>query len=151
EQVEAPSYVPGEWNRLRVRVEPERLLAWVNEVLVIQIDDAVLRGGKAGLCKFRQTTAEFREFRVGADLAIAAPTPAEQRPLREALALLESEGPSDSVMIPLGRDREASRRAIAETVESLEARIEALRDLELRLHRVSVERELIMALDRPGS
>jgi S1-C subfamily serine protease/regulator of sirC expression with transglutaminase-like and TPR domain len=149
DQVEAPSYVPGEWNRLRVRVENERIIAWVNEVQVLDLPDAELRGGKAGLCKFRQTVAEFREFRVGKDLSLKELTSEDRDRLNGALTKHQSEGASDSVLDELGRTSEESRRFILDTVESLEQRIAALRALEGQVHLTSVERELIMALDRP--
>jgi serine protease Do len=149
DQVEAPSYVPGEWNRLRVRVEKERLIAWVNEVQVLDLPDAELRGGKAGLCKFRQTVAEFREFRVGKDLSVKELTSEDRDRLNGALTKHQNEGASDSVLDELGRTSGESRRFILDTVESLEQRIAALRALEGQVHLTSVERELIMALDRP--
>lgn len=149
DQVEAPSYVPGDWNRLRVRVEKERIIAWVNEVQVLDLADAELRGGKAGLCKFRQTVAEFREFRVGKDLSVKELSSEERDRLNGALTKHQNEGASDSVLDELGRSSEESRRFILDTVESLEQRIAALRALEGQVHLTSVERELIMALDRP--
>lgn len=67
-QYDAPTYRPGEWNRLRVRVEPERIVGFVNGEEIAAVDDSVLRGGLPGLCKFRQTSAEFRRFRVATKL-----------------------------------------------------------------------------------
>lgn len=149
DQVEAPSYVPGGWNRLRVRVEKERIVAWVNETRVLDLADAELRGGKAGLCKFRQTAAEFREFRVGGDLSIEQLSAEERDRIGGALAKHEAEGASESVLDELGRNDERSRRFILDTVESLEKRVAALRALEGAVRRTAVERELAMALDRP--
>lgn len=151
EQVEAPSYVPGEWNRLRVRVEKDRIVAWVNEVQVLSLADGELRGGKAGLCKFRQTKAEFREFRIGKDLSAKPLSKEEATRLSEVLKRHEGEGASGEVLEELGRQSETSRRYLLETVEELEARIAELRTLEGLVHRTAVERELIMALDRPSS
>ncbi len=150
EQVEAPSYVPGDWNRLRVRVDKDRIVAWVNEVQVLDLADAELRGGKAGLCKFRQTVAEFREFRVGKDLSVKDLSSEERDRLNGTLTKHQSEGASKAVLDELGRTSEQSRRHILDTVESLERRIADLRALEGQVHLTSVERELIMALDRPA-
>ncbi|MBU6178122.1 MAG: tetratricopeptide repeat protein [Verrucomicrobia bacterium] len=150
EQVEAPSYVPGDWNRLRVRVGKDRIVAWVNEVQVLDLADAELRGGKAGLCKFRQTVAEFREFRVGRDLSVKDLSSEDRDRLNGALTKHQSEGASEAVLDELGRTSEQSRRHILDTVESLEQRIADLRALQGQVHLTSVERELIMALDRPA-
>lgn len=151
DQVEAPSYQSGGWNHLRVRVEKEKIVAWVNEEKVLELVDAELRGGKAGLCKFRQTTAEFREFRIGKDLSVKSLSGEARERLGGVLARHEELGSSKGVIDELGRSSEESRRFIQETVASLEERIRRLRTLESDLHLTTIERELIMALDRPES
>lgn len=65
EQLDVESYKMGDWNRLRVRVEPNLITCFVNDVEVARTKDATLRGGSVGLCKFRGTEAEFRHFRLG--------------------------------------------------------------------------------------
>ena len=65
EQLEVPEYRPGDWNRIRVQVEPEKIRCFVNDAEVAISNDAVLRGGQVGLCKFRGTEAEFRNFQFG--------------------------------------------------------------------------------------
>lgn len=151
EQVEAPSYVPGDWNRLRVRVEKERIRAWVNEEPLLDLADAELRGGRAGLCKFRQTMAEFREFRVGRDLSAKSVPEEERQRLDSVLARLTAEGATDEVVVELQRDSETGRRYLRETVAELERRIAQIESLEGGVHLAAVERELVMALDRPHS
>lgn len=151
EQVEAPSYLPREWNRLRVRVEATRIQAWVNEVPVLDLEDSHLRGGQVGLCKFRQPAAEFREFRVGRDLSPPQLSAEDREQLENALAQHELEGRSEKVLETLGRQSEKARRYLLDTVDRLEQRIADLRRLEEEVHRLTVERELIMALDRPDS
>jgi regulator of sirC expression with transglutaminase-like and TPR domain len=81
---EKPSehYRAGEWNRLKVRVEKDRLLCFVNDELVIESKDAAFHQGRVGLAKFRNTGAEFRLFAIGNQLA-------DGRPNGEALAKLE--------------------------------------------------------------
>ena len=64
EQVKSNAYRPGEWNLLRVRLEEERIQCFVNGELAITSQDKVLRGGRAGLCKFRQTEPDFKDFRL---------------------------------------------------------------------------------------
>jgi serine protease Do len=67
---EKPSehYHAGEWNRLKVRVEKDRLKCFVNDELVIESRDEVFNHGRVGLAKFRNTGAEFRLFAVGKEL-----------------------------------------------------------------------------------
>ncbi len=61
-------YLPGQWNRLRVRVQEDRFLCFVNEQLVLDSPDRQLTAGKIGLVKFRNTNPDFKGFRVGKDL-----------------------------------------------------------------------------------
>jgi len=67
--VEKPveAYKPGEWNRLRVRVERDKFRCFVNDQLVVESTDDVFTKGKVGLAKFRQTAAQFRRFEVASE------------------------------------------------------------------------------------
>jgi regulator of sirC expression with transglutaminase-like and TPR domain len=67
EQVQSPAYRQGEWNLLRVRLEKETIQCFVNGEAVITSKDLALRTGRAGLCKFRQTEPDFKDFRVARD------------------------------------------------------------------------------------
>lgn len=58
----------NDWNHLRVRVEPNQIVCWVNDELLLSLEDKTFRSGMAGVCKFRHTKAEFREFRIAAEL-----------------------------------------------------------------------------------
>lgn len=64
----APAYRPGEWNRLKVRVEKDKFRCFVNDELVVESTDQAFTKGKIGLAKFRETAAQFRHFEVGAEL-----------------------------------------------------------------------------------
>lgn len=72
DQVRSTHLRKDDWNRLRVRIEADRIRCYVNDQLVIESRDRGLRGGKVGLCKFRQTDAEFRDFQTA--MEIVAPT-----------------------------------------------------------------------------
>ncbi len=58
----SPAYRPGDWNHLRVIVDEKTITGYVNGEEVVRIEHAALRGGLAGLCKFRQTEASFQRF-----------------------------------------------------------------------------------------
>ena len=75
----SPAYKPGEWNTIRVRVAKDGVKCFVNGQLVVESDDAEWADGQVGLAKFRQTKAEFKNFRVGSDLT-PKPTDVEGRP-----------------------------------------------------------------------
>ncbi len=67
------------WNSLKVRVESNRILCYLNGELTFETNDSNYKSGKVGLCKFRQTEAEFKGFRVGEKLD-------EQRPSEELIS-----------------------------------------------------------------
>jgi serine protease Do len=148
--VPSDAYRPGEWNQLRVRVEAGTLRCWVNGRLLLTQEDTGLRGGRAGLCKFRNTVAQFRRFRLGADLA--------EKPLPEALALrirgaldghADGRVDRDQTLERLLADPGASRRLMTERRGELERQAAELRELEKELHRRSVTRELLAELAKP--
>src|SRR5439155_6014883 len=68
-----PHYKAGEWNTLKVRVEKDRILCYVNDHLVVESNDIALQAGRVGLAKFRNTRAEFKHSQVARQLA--EPTP----------------------------------------------------------------------------
>ena len=53
------------WNSLKIRVESNRILCYLNGELTFETNDSNYKSGQVGLCKFRQTEAEFKGFRVG--------------------------------------------------------------------------------------
>lgn len=68
EELPNQNYLPGQWNHLKVRVDAERIRCYVNGHLAIESGHQQLLSGKIGLAKFRDTRAEFRQFRAGAKL-----------------------------------------------------------------------------------
>jgi serine protease Do len=67
-QFDCAEYQRGEWNTIRVRVEPEKIIGFVNGAKVIEFAEKHMRGGKVGLAKFRDTRVEFRSFKLGDSL-----------------------------------------------------------------------------------
>ncbi|WP_202921439.1 transglutaminase family protein [Anatilimnocola aggregata] len=65
------AYRAGEWNRLKVRIEKDKFLCYVNDELVVESTDSAFTKGQVGLAKFRQTVAQFRRFEVGKEVSAA--------------------------------------------------------------------------------
>jgi S1-C subfamily serine protease/regulator of sirC expression with transglutaminase-like and TPR domain len=131
-------YRPGEWNTLKVRIEGEQLLCYVNDELVFKADEGSRPGNRLGLAKFRQTKAEFRAFRVGEKLPPSR-LPAE---LRERVARLSADvpakGPLDdwaSKLAPTGGD---GVTALRDRARQLEAQAAQLRQLARDVHHQQV-------------
>jgi S1-C subfamily serine protease/regulator of sirC expression with transglutaminase-like and TPR domain len=130
-QVPTEHYRPGDWNHLRVRVEPERIRCYVNGELVAESDDAALASGQVGLAKFRDTRAEFKGFEMGTNLWPDAPVGA--RPARPRETGEHAGGPS----------------ALQQRARELEQEAARLRRQATSLHRQSVLAELFTALEGP--
>jgi regulator of sirC expression with transglutaminase-like and TPR domain len=107
EEIRTPHYREGEWNDLRVRVEPERLTCFLNGEKIIESADTACRGGKAGLCKFRDTAPAFRQFQLAASLDAPGAEGEHDMLLRQAKSLEEN----------ARHLRELARRAHQATVE----------------------------------
>ncbi len=121
------------WNSLKVRVEAERVLCYLNGEQVFDVQDTTYNAGLVGLCKFRQTEAEFKGFHVGK-------TVEEPRP---ATGLLERvvqtiEGlTSDDASVATAIQRLAQEEAVV--VETLEQQAKALETRATRLRRLAAD------------
>ncbi|MDG2224102.1 MAG: transglutaminase family protein [Rubripirellula sp.] len=147
EEVESDHYLPGEWNRIRVRVDTDKLLCYLNGKLVIESNDRQLSGGKVGLVKFRDTKPAFKRFQFGDQLQL----PTLSAPLKTALANLIDKPDrlvdfTSEQRIELGRARHIVNREISREVSELEQRISQLRRVAEDLELVPTLRELENAL-----
>lgn len=146
EDVRSPAYRAGEWNLLRVRIEKDQILCYVNGERVITSRDTVLRSGRAGLCKFRQTEPDFRDFRLGREGG-------QGDPVADAVRALITEAAQGREMSPEARDTLAAypdtTREIAEhEAAQLEKRAASLRQQAAEAHEQSVARQLKEILTR---
>jgi serine protease Do len=149
-ELDSDAYRPGEWNTLRVRVDGARIRCFVNETSVLELEDEGLRGGVAGLCKFRRTAASFKDFRTGADVSEKRPSPGVEAGLRDAVeALRVGRISRESAFGSLGGERESSRRMLLEKSAALEKEASMLRVFATELHQRTVRRELVAELEKP--
>lgn len=143
QEVESEAYLPGQWNRLRVRVEDDKVRCFVNEALVITSPIKQLKPGLVGLAKFRTTKPEFRKFELGKTVSVPAASKAAQRWLEKLefpkfdAALLESEAIAE-----LGESGEVSAQAIMKQALKLEQRAQQLQQLAADVRRVATLKEL---------
>jgi serine protease Do len=143
-------YRHGEWNHLLVRVDGAKITCFVNHQQVIELEDDGLRGGTAGLCKFRSTRAEFRGFRTGSDLTEKSLEPALAAEFRQKLQnYLADENSTDDTLDGLIDQSAAARRLLQEERRELEKSATRLRQLEKELHRRSITRDLLAELSKP--
>jgi serine protease Do len=151
-ELESDAYRPGEWNTLRVRVDGARVQCFVNEVRVLELDDEGMRGGFAGLCKFRRTVASFKDFRTGEDVSEKRPSPAVEAGLREAVEGLRAGTLTREVAFEsLSRETDAGRRLLLEKSTALEKEASALRVFATELHQRTVREALVAELEKPDA
>ena len=135
-------YRPGEWNHLRVRVEKDKLLCYVNDHLAIESADTELDSGKTGLAKFRNTRAEFKDFRVGTNLGPrVAPPP-------ELVSKLRDDGAAEASAVEalVSKHGEAVYPVIADEAGRLERRAALLRKLATSARQQAIQQELVNAM-----
>ena len=145
-QLKSDAYQPGEWNRLRVRIEEKAISCFVNGEKVIQLEDNFLRGGHAGLAKFRQTEATFRNFRIGPDLA-------EEKPPKELVIAIEKQvnrlkknPDNENTVDRLSKNADLVRPLLRREVENLRARADRLEKKSREIHRRSIIDQIITSL-----
>lgn len=116
----------GDWNHLRVRLEADRILCYVNGTLVVESSDTALRAGAAGLCQFRGTGASFHDFAVGSDLKASA---AKASPALAAAisALSAGNDPTPEQHAALAEFPEDARALADQQAATLEKRAATLR------------------------
>lgn len=144
------AYRPKDWNHLRVRIEPQRLIAWVNGREVLSVAEDGLRGGGAGLCRFRSPGAQFRQFRMGSDLAEKPLPTALAKSLETALDQFASgqTGLQQSLQ-KLLPNASAARRQLQDKRRELQRQTQALRELEQQLHQANIRGEIARELEKP--
>src|SRR5262245_6722774 len=142
-QQQTPHYRPGDWNTIKVRVEKEKLLCYVNDQLVVESTDRGLTEGKVGLAKFRDTKAEFKNFQVGKKVeSAAAPAEVATRVARKVENIAPTGTPKPEMVEALEPDGPAGLAALRERARLLDQQAAQLRRLALAVHQKQVQAEL---------
>ena len=142
-EVDSTHYHPGKWNHLKVRVEKDKLLCYVNDQLVIESNDDQLTAGKVGLAKFRQTNAEFKNFRVAKSIASSQVAADEREKLSEIVdKLSDLVNLSEDRLDQLAASPKAAAEVMRERAEQLQQRAEQLSHLASDIHVRGVAQKL---------
>ncbi len=147
-QFETKAYLPGDWNRLRVRVEEKKIIGFVNGEKVLEIEDDILRGGQVGLCKFRQTTAEFKEFRIGKNLEVKQTSPELEEKFSKVIDDYLGGGKSEELLKGLRSDQSVGQDLLSQKADELVAKAEELRSLKNALHLQTVSANMSKSLEK---
>jgi regulator of sirC expression with transglutaminase-like and TPR domain len=143
EEVDSEHYLRGQWNHLKVRIEPDRLKCFVNGHLVIESTDLQLTDGQVGLATFRGTKPEFKRFQIGTDI----PTPTLADAAKQWLAKLEIHPvPLDSIgsgeVDALGQSGDLSAQELVRRAITLEQQAKKLRQLADDVQRAATIQQL---------
>ncbi len=145
----SPHYREGDWNRLKVRIEAERLLCFCNDELICESRDRTYTGGRVGLAKFRHTTAEFKGFAVGREIAPERPPQDVFDRIGATVADIPTQRPpTDELVAKLLDTGTGGRFVLEERARLLDQQAQRLRQLARAVHEKRVRDELVTLLDR---
>lgn len=149
EEVHSRHYTKGEWNHLKVRLEEDKILCYVNDELVIESIDAVYTEGQAGLATFRETAAEFKGFDVAREIPPIKPPPELAEKINGLVAGIPVHRPPQQGLIDrIGPDSTNAGIVLRAEARLLEQRAERLRQLARAVHEQQVRNELEDVLNK---
>jgi regulator of sirC expression with transglutaminase-like and TPR domain len=140
-------YRPGEWNTLKVRIEKDKILCYVNHQLVMEESAHGVGKGKVGLAKFRATRAEFKNFQVAKHLGQRSLPPELVKRITKSVEALTSQAfPSGELINSLLPDASASVEVLRDRARILEQQAAQMRALAAAVHEKQVQKELVQTL-----
>lgn len=140
ETVPSEHFKPDEWNFLKVRIEKDHLRCYVNDHLVIESNDSAMTSGKVGLTKFRDTSAEFKQFALAKKLPSLRVDGEAADAIRDQL----TDTPLDNRLIEeLLDDGRLGVAVLRDEADALEQKAKRLRQMAQRIHDRNITRELV--------
>ena len=147
-ETESENYDSGEWNSIRVRVEEESILTFLNGKKLFEIKDKKLRNGKVGFAKFRDTEAIFKNFKLGKNLAPREPSVEIIQEINSGISqLLENKNDSTAIK-NLQKELPTSQRLIKKKIKDLENSINSLKLLNEKFHREDITKKILQELQK---
>jgi regulator of sirC expression with transglutaminase-like and TPR domain len=148
-QKKSERYRLGDWNTIKVRMEKDRIKCYVNDQLLIESTDAEYTAGKVGLAKFRDTAAEFKQFRIAKTIPPAVPPEVARKVGKTFEGTSALTAPAADLIGKLAADGSAGVAALRERARILEQQAAQIRQLAAAVHlkRVRTELTRILAAD----
>ncbi len=150
-ELKTPHYKPGEWNSIRVRVETNHIVGFVNGEQVVEVNGEKLRNGTAGLAKFRATKAQFKDFRVGTNtesMTVAHVSTTELAAISARLREVSRKTDAE-LLAALETQPAATSSLLVERARTLDNEAQQLRRVANALHTKSTSSALVEVLKRP--
>lgn len=142
-----PAYESGEWNHLKIRVEDGVITGYVNGEEAVKVKDSGLTGTKAGLCKFRKTNAQFREFEIADQIEFTKLSEKQSKAFDLEIEKYVGNQDRDSVLSKLAENDEVSRIFLDQKAAEFEALALEMRNLKSALHYKSVATDLLAVVN----
>ncbi len=147
------AYREEEWNHLKVRLERDRILCFVNDEKVFEVKDQRYTEGKVGLAKFRNTVASFRGFQVASEIPPYRPSKETAQKILDLTEDLRVDRPPQADLIEAvvkQTDERRAQQALQERARLLQKQAERLNQLAQSIHERAVRDELkaIFASDK---
>lgn len=140
-------YRPGDWNRIKVRVDAGKFQCYCNDELVFEVEDTRHTSGKVGLAKFRHTTAEFKAFALGSELQTERADPEIVARVTGLVDDIATDRPPRSTLIAdVEQTGLAGRHALDTRAKQLERQAQRLRELSTAVHAQQVREQIKSAL-----
>ena len=137
------AYRAGEWNTLKIRIEKDKFLCYVNDQLALTSQDQGLTTGRVGLAKFRDTHAQFRRFQIGNQLNKASVSPEITKRLNQLIdELPRLEAILAPQLAPLQEHAGETRNLLRRQAEELQSRAAELAKLSADIHVRSIAHQL---------
>ena len=147
-----PSYRPGDWNTLKVRVTPEKISCFLNDKLVIETNDTRYRTRICGLAKFRHTRAEYRSFRVASQLPPTGPTKKAIATITALVKDLPGDGQvSDDLLDKLVPQGDSAPQVLRDRARLLDQQATRLRELAGQVHQRRALKAIAKAVQHPDA
>lgn len=152
------AYREGDWNRLKVRVEEKRIVCFCNGEQVFEFTGETKgegdaspfkwHDGRAGLAKFRHTTAQFKGFTVAGSIPDDRPSADLLAQLQEVTKGIRADRPPTTEQVATaGMLTGDSRLLLEQEAKRLERQAERIRQLAGGVHEARVRKELAAALE----
>ncbi|MEX2315858.1 MAG: transglutaminase family protein [Pirellulales bacterium] len=123
-------YVAGEWNTLRVRLEEGKIFCFINDEPVVEMADSGLASGQVGLVKFRNTNAQFKNFKVGVEVPNSVVPLAVSKRVEQLVEDLPTTGPLDERLVKVfAIDSSRAAAVLRRRATSLDSQARQLRNL----------------------
>src|SRR5262249_47460710 len=138
------------WNTLRVRWQEGKITASVNDHPVVELTDHVLAPGQVGLVKFRDTKAQFKGFKLAAELPPMTVPADDVARITQILEQSVGANALDPAAVEsLGADGRRGTVIARDRAAELTRQAQRLRELADAAHSERVVKELAATLAKP--